>query len=61
MIKILGYKAMQVILSISRDLFKDQITDILIFRLTFASDFKTIPFCELCVFMKDRNNSLEKF
>ena len=64
MIKSLGYKVVQVILGVSHDLFKyfnDQITDILIFSLIFASDFKTLPFCKSCVFIKDINSFVENF
>ena len=41
--------------------FNEQIRDILIFRLTFASYFKTMPFCKPCVFIKDKNNSVQNF
>ena len=64
MIKVLGYKSIQVIVGISCDLFKyfkDQITDILISLLIFASNFKTIPFCKPSVFVNDTYRVVEDF
>ena len=64
MISILGYKVIKIILGyhvIFFNYFKDQITEILIFHLIFASDFKTIPFCKYCVFVKDKNGFADNF
>ena len=64
MINILGYKTIQVILRHHVNFFKyfnDQITDILIFRLIVASDFKTIPFCKPSNCIKSKKSSIEKF
>ena len=61
LIKTLVYKSIQIILRYHVTFFKyfnDQITYILIFRLIFASDFKTIPFSKPCNFINGKNSSV---